>query len=101
MRRPDQTLASMRIQRSPGESVEVDWAGDPMWFADPLSGTPTQAWVFVAALSFSAYTYVEAFTDMTLSSWIGATRSKVQGRGSSAGPRTPHRGVGADRPSRR
>ena len=64
------TGASMRIQRSPGESVEVDWAGDPMWFADPLSGTPTQAWVFVAALSFSAYTYVEAFTDMTLSSWI-------------------------------
>ena len=64
------TGASMRIQRSPGESVEVDWAGDPMWFADPLSGIPTQAWVFVAALSFSAYTYVEAFTDMTLSSWI-------------------------------
>ena len=45
----------MRIQRNPGESVEVDWAGDPMVYADPLTGEPRQAWVFVAALSFSAY----------------------------------------------
>lgn len=49
------TGASMRIQRNPGESVEVDWAGDPMVYADPLTGEPRQAWVFVAALSFSAY----------------------------------------------
>lgn len=66
------TGASMRIQRNPGESVEVDWAGDPMGYADPLSGEPRQAWVFVAALSFSAYAYVEAFADMTLGSWIDA-----------------------------
>ena len=66
------TGASMRIQRSPGESVEVDWAGDAMVFADPLSGEPRDAWLFVAALSFSAYCYVEAFCDMTLGSWIDA-----------------------------
>ena len=66
------TGASMRIQRNPGESVEVDWAGDPMGYADPLTGEPRQAWVFVAALSFSAYAYVEAFADMTLGSWIDA-----------------------------
>ncbi|MGB4916661.1 MAG: IS21 family transposase, partial [Propionicimonas sp.] len=35
-------------------------------------GEPRQAWVFVAALSFSAYAYVEAFADMTLGSWIDA-----------------------------
>jgi transposase len=64
--------ATMRIQRSAGESVEVDWAGDPMTFADPLTGEPRQGWLFVAALSFSAYTYVEAFADMTLGSWIDA-----------------------------
>ncbi len=62
----------MRIQRSPGESVEVDWAGDPMVFADPLTGELRQAWVFVAALSYSAYSYVEALPDMTLGSWIDA-----------------------------
>jgi len=66
------TGASMRIQRTPGESIEVDWAGDAMSFADPLSGAPTDAWLFVAALSFSAFTYVEAFIDMTLVSWIDA-----------------------------
>ena len=66
------TGASMHIQRSPGESIEVDWAGDRMVFADPLTGAPTDAWLFVAALSFSAYSYVEAFIDMTLPSWIDA-----------------------------
>ncbi len=66
------TGASMRIARDPGERIEVDWAGDTMSFADPLSGEPVKAWLFVAALSFSAYTYVEAFADMKLSSWIEA-----------------------------
>jgi len=66
------TGASMHIQRDPGESIEVDWAGDPMSFADPVTGDPVEAWLFVAALSFSAYAYVEAFTDMTLGSWIDA-----------------------------
>lgn len=66
------TGASMRIPRNPGESIEVDWAGDPMSFADPVTGAPVNAWLFVATLSFSAYTYVEAFTDMRLEAWIDA-----------------------------
>jgi transposase len=66
------TGASMRVPRSPGESIEVDWAGDPMSFADAVTGVPVDAWLFVAAFSFSAYAYVEAFTDMTLGSWIDA-----------------------------
>lgn len=64
--------ASMRVPRSPGESIEVDWAGDPMSFADAVTGVPVDAWLFVAAFWFSAYAYVEAFTDMTLGSWIDA-----------------------------
>ena len=66
------TGATMRIPRTPGEAVEVDWAGDPMSYADPLTGTSVRAWLFVAALPYSAYTFVEAFTDMTLGSWIEA-----------------------------
>ena len=62
----------MRIPRTPGEAIEVDWAGDPMSYADPLTGASVKAWLFVAALPYSAYTYVEAFTDMTLGSWIEA-----------------------------
>jgi transposase len=64
------TGASMRILRTPGESVEVDWAGDPMAYADPVTGQLVNASLFVAAWSFSAYSYVEAFADMTLGSWI-------------------------------
>lgn len=66
------TGATMRIPREPGEQIEVDWAGDPMTFADPVTGEPQRAWLFVAALSFSAYTYVEAFADMKLPAWIDA-----------------------------
>lgn len=66
------TGASMRIPRNPGESIEVDWAGDPMVYADPVTGQPMNGWLFVAAFSFSAYSYVEAFSDMTLGSWVTA-----------------------------
>ncbi|MDR0591992.1 MAG: IS21 family transposase [Bifidobacteriaceae bacterium] len=64
--------AAMRMARDPGESIEVDWAGDPMVFADPATGEPRQARVFVAALPYSAYAYVEAFADMKLPAWIEA-----------------------------
>lgn len=66
------TGATMRIARDPGERVEVDWAGDAMSFADPATGDPTRAWLFVAALTYSAYAYVEAFADMALGSWVDA-----------------------------
>ena len=66
------TGATMRIARDPGEQVEVDWAGDAMSFLDPVTGDSVDAWLFVSALSYSAYAYVEAFTDMTLGSWIDA-----------------------------
>ena len=46
--------------------------GAPVSYADPLTGTSVRAWLFVAALPYSAYTFVEAFTDMTLGSWIEA-----------------------------
>lgn len=64
--------ATMRIAREPGEALEVDWAGDAMEYADPTTGELRPAWLFVAALSFSAYSYVEAFADMTLASWVEA-----------------------------
>lgn len=66
------TGASMRIARDPGEQLEVDWAGDTMGFIDPATGEVLAAFLFVAALSYSALTYVEAFADMTLPSWIDA-----------------------------
>jgi len=64
------TGATLRVHREPGESVQVDWAGDPMVYLDPLTGAEQKAWLFVATLSYSVYTFVEAFVDMKLSSWI-------------------------------
>ncbi|MDT0201719.1 hypothetical protein [Nocardioides sp. AE5] len=65
-RRVKTTGATMRIPREPGEQIEVDWTGDPMTFAAPVTGQPQRGWLFVAALPFSAYTYVKAFADMKL-----------------------------------
>jgi len=64
--------ATMRIERKPGEVLEVDWAGDTMVFLDPGTGVARKAFLFVAALPYSAYFYVEAFADQKLASWLDA-----------------------------
>lgn len=66
------TGATMRIERKPGERIEVDWAGDTMTYIDPGSGAERHAYLFVAVLSYSAHYYIEAFADMTLPSWLDA-----------------------------
>lgn len=53
--------ATMHINRKPGEQVEVDWAGDPAYITDPDTGEITEAWLFVGVITYSQYTYVEAF----------------------------------------
>ena len=64
------TGATMRIARKPGERVEVDWAGDTMTFLDPSTGAEKKAYLFVAALPYSAYFHISAHPDMSLSSWL-------------------------------
>jgi transposase len=64
------TGATMRIERKPGDRIEVDWAGDTMTYLDLSSGAARKAYLFVAALPFSAYFYVEAFANMTSMSWL-------------------------------
>lgn len=64
--------ASMHIPRRPGEQVEVDWAGQTASIVDRDTGEIVPAYVFVAALSYSQYAYVEAFLSQDLESWISA-----------------------------
>lgn len=64
--------ASMHIPRKPGEQVEVDWAGDSAQIIDPDTGEITNAYVFVGVLSFSQYTYAEAFLNEKQNAWITA-----------------------------
>ena len=64
--------ASMHIQRKPGEQIEVDWAGDPAYIIDPDTGKITEAFLFVGVMSYSQYSYAEAFTNEKQQSWITA-----------------------------
>lgn len=64
------TNASMVIHRKPGESIEVDWAGNTFSIKDAVSGADINTYIFVAVLSYSGYAYVEAFLSMEQESWI-------------------------------
>lgn len=64
--------ATMRVGVKCAERIEVDWAGDAMEYADPGTGEMRRAWVFVACLPWSQYTFAEAMPDMGEESWIKA-----------------------------
>lgn len=63
---------TMRIGAKCGERIEVDWAGDPMEYADPDTGEMCRALVFVACLPWSQYIFAKAMPDMGEESWIKA-----------------------------
>lgn len=64
--------ATMRIKRKPGELMEVDWAGDSICITDSFTGESIKAYLFIACLPCSMYSYAEAFPDMKSSHWIEA-----------------------------
>jgi transposase len=66
------TKATMHIHRKPGEIMEVDWAGQTAGIIDTDTGEIIQAYVFVAALPYSGYAYVEAFLSRNQECWITA-----------------------------
>jgi transposase len=66
------TKATMRISRKPGETLEVDWAGSTAEIIDTDTGEVIEAYIFVAALPYSGYSYVEAFLNQKQESWITA-----------------------------
>jgi transposase len=64
------TKATMHINRKPGEQTEVDWAGSQAEIIDQDSGEIIPAYLFVAVLSYSQYTYAEAFLRQDQECWI-------------------------------
>ena len=64
--------ATMHLNHKPGEILQVDWAGDTASVVDTDTGEIIKAYVFVAALPYSGYTYVEAFPSMNEECWISA-----------------------------
>ena len=62
----------LRQVHEPGEKMFVDWAGQTVPIYNAQDGSVTRAHLFVAVLGASNMTYVEAFADEQLSSWISA-----------------------------
>lgn len=62
----------MRVERKPGEEMQVDWVGDTMEVADPDTGEMLRVFVFVACLPFSSKLFAEGFYSMDEESWITA-----------------------------
>ena len=66
------TKATMHINHKPGQQLEVDWAGGTATVVERDTGELLKAYVFVATLTFSGYSYVEAFLSQNQESWINA-----------------------------
>ena len=66
------TKATMRIKRNPGELLEVDWAGKTLTVYNQITGEAHPAYLFVATLPCSLYSYAHAFEDMKTEHWINA-----------------------------
>lgn len=64
--------ATMHLNHKLGEVMQVDWAGDIASVIDTDTGEIIPAYVFVATLPYSGYSYVEAFFSMNQESWTTA-----------------------------
>jgi len=60
----------MRAEHTFGEKLFVDWAGDTVDLIDADTGEITCAHLFVAVLGASNYTYLEAFRDEGIESFL-------------------------------
>jgi transposase len=61
---------SLRQDYKAGEKLFVDYAGDTIAIHNPATGETTPAYLFVATLGASNYSYVEAVLSRELPSWI-------------------------------
>ena len=64
------TKATMRIHHKPGDAMEVDWAGQTLPIYESVTGEESPAYLFIAVLPCSGYTYAEATSDMKLENWL-------------------------------
>ena len=57
---------TLRQRHVAGEKTFLDWAGKTMTWTDPTTGELHTAYLFVAVLGASSYTFAEAFADQKL-----------------------------------
>ncbi|MEG1470731.1 MAG: hypothetical protein RSC31_08820 [Anaerovoracaceae bacterium] len=58
------------LEHKPGIVAEVDWSGPTMSYIDTATGELITAYLFVATLPYSQYSYVEATIDMKMDTFI-------------------------------
>jgi len=61
---------TLRQRHIAGEKTFLDWGGDTLSWMDGSTGAVHRAYLFVAVLGASDYTFVEAFADQQLPCWI-------------------------------
>ena len=61
---------TMHVHQKPGDRMMVDWNGKTMTVTDRYTGEEATAYIFVATLPFSMYTYIEACLSMDSKNWI-------------------------------
>ncbi len=62
----------LRQQYRAGEKLFVDYAGQTVPITDPVTGKVKEAYIFLATLGASNYTFAQASLAQDLPSWIGA-----------------------------
>lgn len=65
-----QSKLTSHLTHKPGESVEVDWSGPTMSYVVPSTREVVTVYLFVAALPYSQYSYVEPCLDMKQHTWL-------------------------------
>ena len=83
------TKATMHLEHRPGETMQVDWAGQTAGIVDTDTGELIPAYIFVSVLPYSGYAYVEAFLDQKQEAWINAHVNAYQFYGGSTRILTP------------
>ena len=66
------TKATMHLEYKPGDTMQVDWAGQTARIIDTDTGEDINVYIFVSVLAHSGYAYIEGFLDMKQESWITA-----------------------------
>jgi transposase len=66
------TKATMHVDHKPGDTMQVDWAGQTGGIIDTDTGKIIPVYLFVAVLPYSGYAYTEGFLDMKQEAWINA-----------------------------
>ena len=75
-------VVSLKIDRIPGQTMEVDYSGDKMEILNPSTGEILIAELFVAALSFSNYFYAEFTFTQKLPVFLNSCKNAFEHIGS-------------------